>query len=173
MRDFFFRAEYYFPRNLFACFFFSKWVCGIFYLKSAITPSKVKWWAPKIHQTNRLLTKLLVSWQILICQSFLKPFETIGDKTLKGRGEEFVSTYPYTESPYGRKNGDVITKFSQMDSYRDQTRIKSLLRRLKDIGRYESYSKKCIELAPPPDFQTQNWVITNFSTSGYLLKIFL
>ena len=27
-------------------------------------------------------TKHLVSWQILICQSFLKAFETIGDKTL-------------------------------------------------------------------------------------------
>ena len=29
-----------------------------------------------------------------------------------GRGEKFVSTYPYPESPYG----DVITKFSRMDS---------------------------------------------------------
>ena len=29
------------------------------------------------------------------CQSFLKPFETIGDKTLLGRGEEFVSTHLY------------------------------------------------------------------------------
>ena len=39
-------------------------------------------------------TKHLVIWQILICQSFPKAFETIEDKTLKGRGEEFVSTYP-------------------------------------------------------------------------------
>ena len=61
-------------------------------------------------------TNYLVSWQILICQSFLKAFETIGDKTLKGRREEFVSTYPYLESPYGRTDGDVITKFSRMDS---------------------------------------------------------
>jgi len=44
----------------------------------------------------------------------------MGDKTLKGRGEEFVSTYPYPESPYGRTYGrtygDVITKFSRMYS---------------------------------------------------------
>ena len=40
----------------------------------------------------------------------------IGDKTLWGRGEEFVSTYPYPERPYGRTYGDVITKFSRMDS---------------------------------------------------------
>ena len=60
--------------------------------------------------------KHLVSWQILICQSFLKAFETIGDKTLYGRGKEFVPTYPYPESPYGRTYGDVLTKFSRMDS---------------------------------------------------------
>ena len=56
----------------------------------------------------------------MICQSFLKAFETIGDKTLKRRGEEFVSTYPYPESPYGRTYGrtygDLITKFSRMGS---------------------------------------------------------
>ena len=39
--------------------------------------------------------------------TFLRAFETIEDKTLWGRGEEFVSTYPYH---------DVITKFSRMDS---------------------------------------------------------
>ena len=37
-----------------------------------------------------------------------------------GGGEEFVSTYPYPESPYGRTygrtDGDVITKFSRMGS---------------------------------------------------------
>ena len=27
-----------------------------------------------------------------------------------GRGEEFVSTYPYPESPYGRTYADVIKK---------------------------------------------------------------
>ena len=57
---------------------------------------------------------------MLICQSILKAFEIIGDKTRKGSGEEFVSTYLYPESPYGRTYvrtyGDVITKFSRMDS---------------------------------------------------------
>ena len=33
-----------------------------------------------------------------------------------GRGEEFVSTYSYPESPYGRTYADVITKISRMDS---------------------------------------------------------
>ena len=28
----------------------------IFFMKSPITPSKVKWWAPKIHQTFAQLT---------------------------------------------------------------------------------------------------------------------
>ena len=68
-------------------FFLPKSVCRTFFLKSPINPQK---------SNGRPLksTKHLVSWQILICQSFLKAFETIGDKTLKGRGEEFVSTYP-------------------------------------------------------------------------------
>ena len=34
-----------------------------------------------------------------------------------GRGEGFVSTYPYPENPYGRTYGDVITKFSRMDGF--------------------------------------------------------
>ena len=51
---------------------------GYFFLKSPITPSKVKWSAPKIHQTFV---------QILISQSFLKPFETIrGQNSLRKRG---------------------------------------------------------------------------------------
>ena len=40
--------------------------------------------------------------QILIGQSFLKPFKTTGNKTLLGKGEEFVSTQYYTERTYGR-----------------------------------------------------------------------
>ena len=46
--------------------------------------------------------------KILICQSFLKPFETIGDKTLSG-GEEFISTYHYPERPYGRTYVRTVT----------------------------------------------------------------
>ena len=41
-------------------------------------------------------------------QSFLQAFETTGDKTLQGRGEEFVSTYPYPESPYRRTDGRMV-----------------------------------------------------------------
>ena len=37
-------------------FFLSKSVCRTFFLKSPITPSKVKWSAPKIHQTFGQLT---------------------------------------------------------------------------------------------------------------------
>ena len=65
-----------------------------------------KWNGRPLKSTKRLLSR-----QILICQSLLKPFATIGDKPLQVRLEEFVSTYPYPESPYG----DVITKFSGMD----------------------------------------------------------
>ena len=37
-------------------FFLSKSVCRTFFLKSTITPLKVKWSAPKIHQTFGQLT---------------------------------------------------------------------------------------------------------------------
>ena len=89
---------------------------GHFFLKSPITPQK---------SNGRPLksTKHLVSWQILICQSFLKAFETIGDKNSLGEGGgirfylplpgKSVRTYGRTD---GRTDGDVITKFCQMDS---------------------------------------------------------
>ena len=73
-----------------------------FLSKLLITPSKVKWSPLKS-------TKYLVNWQILIFQSFLTAFETMGDKTLQGREEEFVSAYPYPESPYGRTNARTVT----------------------------------------------------------------
>ena len=81
MRYIFFSAGYCFSQE-FLCMFFSSrnQSAGYFFLKSPITPSKVKQSALKIHQTFAQL--------ILICQSFLKPFETIEDKTLQGRGEE-------------------------------------------------------------------------------------
>ena len=71
----------------FICMFFSSQnqPAGQFFLKSPITLSKVKWSALKIHQTFGQLTDSDLP---------IKAFETIGDKTLKGRGEEFVSTYP-------------------------------------------------------------------------------
>ena len=69
----FFNAGCFFPRNIFACFFPPEIsLQDIFFLESPITPQK---------SNSRPLksTKHLVSWQILICQSFLKAFETIGD----------------------------------------------------------------------------------------------
>ena len=60
------------PPDLLA-FFLSKSVCRTFFLKSPINPSKVKWSAPKIHQTFGQLTDSNLS--IIF-------FETIGDKTL-------------------------------------------------------------------------------------------
>ena len=51
-RYFFSTQDIYFPKNIFACFFVSKSVCSTFFLKSPITPSKLKWSAPKIQQTS-------------------------------------------------------------------------------------------------------------------------
>ena len=45
-----------FPRNLFACFFPVEVNVEDIFFKSTITPSKVKWSAPKIHQTFGQLT---------------------------------------------------------------------------------------------------------------------
>ena len=56
-RYFFQCRMFFFPRNLFGCFFSSRnQPAGHFFLKSPITPSKVKWSAPKIHQTFGQLT---------------------------------------------------------------------------------------------------------------------
>ena len=110
MSNIFFSAGYCFSRE-FLCMLFSSrsQSAGYFPLKSPITPQK---------SNSRPIksTKHSLSWQILICQSFLKPFETIGDKTLLGRGEELVSTFHYPESPYGRTYANVITKISRMDT---------------------------------------------------------
>ena len=82
-----------FPSNFFACFFpLELSTAEYFFLKSPITPSKVKWSAPKLHQTFAQLTDSDLS---IISKAFW-------NKALKGRGEGFVSTYPYPESPYER-----------------------------------------------------------------------
>ena len=112
--DIFFRAGCFFPGIYLHAFFLPKSACRtFFFLKSPITPSKVKWSAPKIHQTFGQLTDSDLS-------IISKGFWNNRDKTLKGRGEEFVSTYPHPESPYGRTYRrtyvDVITNFSWMDS---------------------------------------------------------
>ena len=56
MSDIFFGARYFFPGICVHALFLSKSVCRTFFLKSTITPSKVKWSAPKIHQTFGQLT---------------------------------------------------------------------------------------------------------------------
>ena len=50
VRDIFFAGIYLYA------FLLLKSVCRTFFLKSPITPSKVKWSAPKIHQTFGQLT---------------------------------------------------------------------------------------------------------------------
>ena len=89
-----FSALYVMSDIFFQCriFFSQEFILSLqeIFLKSPIPPSKVKWSAPKIHQTFGQLTDSDLS-------SFLKAFETIWDKTLQWRGEEFVSTYPYPE----------------------------------------------------------------------------
>ena len=56
MSDIFFSAGYFSPRNLFACFFPLEISLQDIFLKSPIIPSRVKWSAPKIHQTFGQLT---------------------------------------------------------------------------------------------------------------------
>ena len=114
MSDIFFSPGCFYPGIYLHAFFLPKSACRtFFFLKSPITPSKVKWSAPKIHQTFGQLTDSDLS---IISKGFWNNRRL----NSQGRGEEFVSTYPYLESPYGRtygrKYGDVITKFSRMDS---------------------------------------------------------
>ena len=56
LSDIFFGAGYFFLGIYLHAFFLSKSVCRTFFLKSPITPSKVKWSALKIHQTFGRLT---------------------------------------------------------------------------------------------------------------------
>ena len=53
---FFSVQDIFLPGIYLHAFFLSKSVCRTFFLKSPITPSKVKWSAPKIHQTFGQLT---------------------------------------------------------------------------------------------------------------------
>ena len=56
MSDIFSVQDIFLPGIYLHAFFLSKSVCRTFFLKSPITPSKVKWSAPKIHQTFGQLT---------------------------------------------------------------------------------------------------------------------
>ena len=55
-RYFFSVQDIFLPGIYLHAFFLSKSVCRTVFLKSPITPSKVKWSAPKIHQTFGQLT---------------------------------------------------------------------------------------------------------------------
>ena len=56
MSDSFSVQDIIFPSYVLASFFPSKSVCKIFFLKSLITPSKIKYLASKIHQAFAQLT---------------------------------------------------------------------------------------------------------------------
>ena len=111
MSDIFFSAGYFSPRNLFACFFPLEISLQDIFSEITHNPLKSQMVGP-IKSSKRL-----VSWQILICQSFLKALETIGDKTLQGEGRNSFLLTPTRKVPTDvRMYGDVITKFSRMDS---------------------------------------------------------
>ena len=110
MSDIFFSAGYFSPSV--RAFFLSKSVCRTIFLKSPLTPSKVKWSAPKIHQTFGQLTDSDLS---TISKGF---WNNRGQNVLGERGG--ICFYlPLPEKSvrtYGRTYSDVITKFSRMDS---------------------------------------------------------
>ena len=84
-------ASFSSPRNQSAWYLF---------LKSPITPSKVKWSAPKIHQT-------LVSWQILICQLIWLKYILI--ITVVGKKAKVIfSYYARREDELTLKVGDIV-----------------------------------------------------------------
>ena len=80
----------------------------IFFLKSPITPSKIKWSAPKIHQTFDQLTDSDLS---IISKGF---WNNGGQNSLGERGG--IRFYLPLPGNSVRTYGDVITKFSRMDT---------------------------------------------------------
>ena len=110
MSDILFSAGYYFSQ-VFPCKLFSlrNQSAGYFFLKSPLTPSKVKWLAPKIHQIFAQLTDTDLS---IISKAF---WNNRGQDSLaKGEGRNFLLLTP-TQRVH-TDVVDVITKFSQMDS---------------------------------------------------------
>ena len=100
---YFFQWRIFFSQEYICVLFSSRnQSAGHFFLKSPITPSKVKWTARKIHQTFGQLTDSDLS---IISKGFWNNRE---QNSLGGR-EEFVSTYPNRESPYGRMDGRTVT----------------------------------------------------------------
>ena len=104
MSDICFSAGCFFPRNLFACFFSSRnQPAGHFFLKSPITPSKVKWSAPKIHQTFGQLTDSDLS---IISKGF---WTNRRQNSLGKRGG--IRLYLALPGKSVRTYGDVITRW--------------------------------------------------------------
>ena len=97
-----------FHSYILASCFPSKLVCRIFFLKSFITPSKVKCSAPKIHQT---FAQLADSDMSIISKAF---WNNRGQNFLRERGG--IRFYLPLPGESVRTYGDVITKFSRMDS---------------------------------------------------------
>ena len=105
----FFSAQDIFLQGIYLhAFFFSKSVCRTFSLKSPITPSKVKWSAPKIQQTFGQLTGSDLS---IISKGF---WNNRGQISLGERGG--IRSYLPLPGKFLRTYGDVVNKFSRMDS---------------------------------------------------------
>ena len=106
---FFFSVGYYFS-HVFPCKLFSprNQSAGYFFLKSPITPSKVKWLAPKIHQTFAQLTDSDLS---IISKAF---WNNRGQNSLGERGG--IRFYLPLPGESVQMYIDVITKFFWMDS---------------------------------------------------------
>ena len=75
-----FQSRIFFPGIYLHAFFLSKSVCRTFFLKSPISPSKVKWSAPKIYQTFGQLTDSDLS---IISKGF---WNNRGQNSLRERG---------------------------------------------------------------------------------------
>ena len=115
MSDIFSVQDIFLPGIYLHAFFLSKSVCRTFFLKSPespITPSKAKWLAPKIHRTYGQLTDSDLS---ILSKGVWnnRRQNSLGERG----GIRFYLLLPGKSVPtYGWTYGDVITKFSRMDS---------------------------------------------------------
>ena len=124
------QCRIFFSQEFICMLFPSKSVRRTFFLKSPITLSKVKWSAPKIHHT---FGQLRDSELPIISKGF---WNNRGQNSLGEReGIRFYSPLPgKSVRTYGRTYGDVITKFSRMDSFPDYITHGAPLRALRARG---------------------------------------